>query len=402
MPEGVGGSPGRWRSALGLLAAAGLLVGAYWSLRLAYAGHLGGRPSAQAVVRAIRLSPGDARLYRRWAALDSNHRATALHAALALNPRDATSWIELGLAAEGRGEFWEAERCLLEAARVDRTLEPRWALANYYFRRDELDHFWRWAREAAAMTSGDLVPLLRLCWRAAPEPELIVERVLGGQAGRLRQFLSFLLVQNHLEGAARVAERIVNLPGAELLPELLDCCDRLLGASRSELALPLWNALASRRLIGYPPLSAENGRLLTNGDFSAQPLGQGFDWRIGAVPGVTTARSERPRALRVSFSGRQPESCELVSQFVPLRPGVSYRLTANYRTVGIAPGSGLEWHLAGARSAALASEEWKEEAVEFAAPPGGLARLALVYRRAPGTMRLEGTLWLRQVRLSQK
>ena len=44
---------------------------------------------------------------------------------------------------------------LHEAARVDRTFDPRWTLANYYFRRQNWDEFWKWMRAAAEMSYGD-------------------------------------------------------------------------------------------------------------------------------------------------------------------------------------------------------------------------------------------------------
>jgi len=384
-----------------LLAAAALAVAAYWSLRLAYADHGARQGGVEAVRRAIRMAPGDARNYRQWAAREPGQAIPALEATVALNPRDSAAWVELGLAAEARSDHPRAERCLLEAARVDRMLEPRWTLANYYFRRRRAEPFWRWAGEAAAMTYDDAAPLLRLCWEMQPQPELILARVVGADAWLLRQFLGFLLARNHLEGAEPVAQRLVSRAGPEALPALLAYCDRLLGAGRAEPALRVWNGLTGKRLIGFAPLAPDGGAVLTNGDFSAPPLGRGFDWRLAPLEGVAAARAKSPPAMRFSTSGRQPADCELMSQFLPLQAGQSYRLSYRYRTAGIAAGSGLGWQVAGASSAPLASQEWKEEAVEFAAPAGGLARLALVYHRAPGTTRIEGTLWISQVKVDR-
>lgn len=102
---------------LGILAAAAFSTGAYWSMRLAYADHLRRKPDGEAVRRAIRLAPGDARTCRRWAALEPGVSVPALRAAVARDPRDSSAWIELGLEAERRGDLPMAEKCLLEAAR---------------------------------------------------------------------------------------------------------------------------------------------------------------------------------------------------------------------------------------------------------------------------------------------
>ena len=59
--------------------------------------------------------------------------------------------------------------------------------------------------------------------------------------------------------------------------------------------------------------------LITNGDFATEPSGHGFDWRLAHPPGVTDIAL--PGAHRIVFSGKQPESCELLRQFVVLEPG---------------------------------------------------------------------------------
>ena len=44
---------------------------------------------------------------------------------------------QAGLAAETRGDAALAEKWLQEAATVDRQYEPRWTLANFYFRQSQ-------------------------------------------------------------------------------------------------------------------------------------------------------------------------------------------------------------------------------------------------------------------------
>ena len=52
------------------------------------------------------------------------------------NPRDAGSWLRLGIEAEVGGDPVLAERHLLRAEQADHTFLPAWTLANYYYRRD--------------------------------------------------------------------------------------------------------------------------------------------------------------------------------------------------------------------------------------------------------------------------
>jgi tetratricopeptide (TPR) repeat protein len=389
------------RRSLGLLGAVALSFSAYWAMRLAYAEHLSDSNSSADRSRAIRLAPSDARLYIRWGRLDTKRRVPALEAALARNPRDSSAWIELGLRAEAQGDFRRAEQCLLEAARVDRTLAPRWSLANFYFRRDNTEEFWRWARQAAAMFYGDPAPLFRLCWKVAADPNLILTRVLPDREQILRQYLGFLLGENRLEAAEPVAERVLKEGTPESFQTVLNYCDRLLEAGLLEPAVRMWNSLASRNPIRCSALDPERGVVATNGDFAAPPLSRGFDWRIPEVHGVRAARIESPFAMRFSFSGKQPESCEILSQYLAVLPGRTYRMSFRCRTSGIPPESGLRWKICGAESPQLSSEDWKEQELEFRTPPNaGPVRLTLGYQRAPGTTRIEGSIWLSAVKVA--
>jgi len=389
-----------WRLTLALVSLLALGTAAHWSIRLARADHLGRQPSPEAVRRAIQLSPGESRYHRRLAAMDSARRLCALERAVALNPRDSAAWIDLGMEAEARGDLPRAEKALLEAARVDRTSQPRWTLANYYFRREIHESFWHWARQAAAMSYGDVTALFRLCWRTTPDPEWISEHVAGDRANLLRQFLDYLISGNHLEAAETVAHRLVRVSGPDAASPLLAYCERLIERGHLEPAVRTWNALATRGLIGLPPLAPDAGRVLTNGDFSAPPLGRGFDWRFHRHEGVSVARTSASPGVRLVFSGRQPEDCELAAQFLPLRPGTAYRLSYRYRTAGVPAAGGLEWRVSGVRSAPLSSPEWRDESLEFVAAASAPRGLSLHYRRAPGTTRIEGELWIAQVRLA--
>ena len=388
---------------------------AYWSLRLGYADRLAHTDSPEHAKRAIELAPCNKRYHARLAALldqwgkDQAASVTALEAALVCNPRDSASWIELGLQAEMEGDFTKAERFLLEAARVDKQYDPRWTLANFYFRRNDAENFWSWVREAAAMSYGDGSPLFRLCWRFTQDPRTILERAIPDQPAVLARYLRFLLADNHVAALESVAERVAGRAGREDLPVLLASCDRLVEARQFPAAMRIWTVLCQRKLVPYPPPEPERGLSLTNGDFRMPPLSRGFDWRLHAAEGVSVSRSESPPALRITLSGRQPESCEVLSQFVPLLPGREYRLRFRYRTSDIAPNTGVHWRIFDAatgvdlaeRSSYLSSEEEIQQEVAFStSAETRVARLVLMYQRTPGTTRIEGSILLRHANLA--
>ena len=389
------------RAVAGAVAAIGLAVASYWTLRLGYADRLFHSGSSAAVARARRLAPG----YSAYFVTDSTDRL-ALRQAIAGNPRYSAGWVQLGLLEETAGDAAEAERCLLEAARVDAGYQPRWSLANFYFRRGEQEKFWPWAFKAAQTAYYSQTPLFRLYWRVSQDPSVILARGIPGRRDILAQYLHFLLTENKLQEAERVVERVLAGSGPQDLPVLTVYCDRLIGGGRVAGALAAWNALCSRGLVPYGALAPRKGDLVTNGEFAAIPMGSAFDWRLHPVQGVTATRTESPYAMRLTLSGRQPEHCALLEQVLPAEPGLVYGLSYSCRDSGIPAASGLQWYVrdlaTGLELAAAplggAGDAWQEGTLRFVAPPGGGGvRLTLEYHRAPGTTRAEGTLWLRQV-----
>jgi len=111
--------------------------------------------------------------------------------------------------------------------------------------------------------------------------------------------------------------------------------------------------------------------------------------------------------LRLTFSGRQPENCEFLAQLVPLAENLHFELSVAYRTGDIAAASGLTWRVSDAASGeallatgSLSSEDGERRSFRFRTPAAHtLARLALLYRRSPGTTRIEGYITIREVDL---
>jgi hypothetical protein len=375
---------------LGLLAALALCGAAYWSLRLACADRLFHARSIESRRRAAELVPGNVR-----------YQANSDLAVVRLSPYGSAARIRLGFQAELAGDQKGAEDWFLKAAEVDRTYEPRWALANFYFRRGRAEEFWLWARRSAEMAYQNQSALFDLSWRMSQDPDTILRRAIPDRPRILAQYLDYLLRLRKLEPASRAVSRLIPLAGAEDQKLLLAYCDRLLEAGQSTAAVASWNLLAARALIPHEPLEPSAGRSLTNGDFAIEPTSSGFDWRVAAVGGVAVSRPRPPGGIRFSFSGNQPENALLLSQLLPLAPSTKYRFRFERSASGISSGSGLQWVLQeGPTGGELGRLPETASEFPFTTPAGcRLANLSLVYRRAPGTTRIEGSLVLHRVTL---
>lgn len=393
------------RRGAALLLAAAFLAASWWVLRLAHADFEFRRGTEEGARRAAALVPGDARYRAGRTDWGSPERLRDLETAVRLNPYYAEAWIELGLMAEARGAFPEAERYLLEAARVDRGFGPRWTLANYYFRRQAPGKFWEWARRALEMNPSDPTPLYRLCWLLEPDGEKILARAVPPTGEQLARYVRFLMRERRLTEAARAASRLLDSGSRAPSNLLVDLCEQLVTGGEVEAAVRLWNRLVDQGLTSHRRLDPERGPWLANPDLAAPPLERAFDWKIPPVDGVL-AGQDPGGGLRIRLSGRQAESCELLAAYAPVRPGGCYRLEYRYATAGLPRESGLRWRIADPfprkEIAAAPSYLWREQegadAFAWCVPQSTrLIKLALRYDRAPGTTPAEGRLTLRRV-----
>ena len=394
-----------------VVALSGLVTAAAWSIRIGWADHRMRQETVGGTERAIALMPDQAEYYARlaWLVSDDDPRRAkeALGRAVALNPWDAQSWIELGLRAEVEGDQTASKQYLLHAAEVDTKFLPRWTLANYYFRHGDMPRFWSWAKEAAPMLYGDAQQMFRLCGRVEEDGKLLDRLEIRDPEMRAR-YLFYLLSQNRLDLMGPAVHRLLeeNRPADVAL--LLMACERLLEARRVAEAVQVWNRLAEAGRVPFRTPAGEGEQLVADGNFSVAPASRGFDWRLPAVEGISVSREEESRGgLRITFSGRQPEDCEALVQLVPSQQKMHYELKFEYRTQGIPNGAGLGWRITDASGGtvlkeglSLASEADAEGQLSFETPADcRLVRLALRYHRTLGTIRMEGFLVLRNVAL---
>ena len=187
---------------------------------------------------------------------------------------------------------------------------------------------------------------------------------------------------------------------------VIACCP----SNDAARAVEVWNALATKGLVAYPVLSAADGHSLTNGRFRQPFLAGGFDWRATPVDGIFVQGSNANGGLRFDFSGKQPETCQLLLEFVPVVPARPYQFVVRYTTDGLDGDTGLKWRVLDAVTGAdlIPASGWmtgserrqKEERYEFSTgPETRLVKLALGYQRPAGEVRIEGSLSLEDVSL---
>ena len=284
------------------------------TLRLAWADALSHAMEQEPLERAVQLSPDNPEYRVSLASVltahgDDDNAVRLLKQAAGLNPHDSRVWIALGLLSESSGDREHAEQYLIRATRVDRTFDPKWALANFYYRQADVNNFWQWARQSAEMApeGDDLADYFRVCLTLTNDVKFILEDVIPDKIAIQERFLSYLLDEHRTMDAETVAEQLIPRAGAAQTPLLLRYCEALIAANRSGPAVAVWNALAAKKLIRERPLAPEADGFLTNGDFavpSSTPASIGAPPTRSVLTGnnhairpvsIFTSRGARPR-----------------------------------------------------------------------------------------------------------
>jgi hypothetical protein len=386
-------------NALRVVLAGACCCGIWSSVALARADYLFQQDTERSIRAAIRWAPDGWQYYMRLAQFDRAHATELLTTSLRLNRFDAQADIELGLQYEADGEYGRAEKQLLQAYAVDHTYMPRWSLANYYLRRDDLPAFWAWARSAANMPADDIRSLFELCWRVSPDPQTLTAELLNEKPEFLRQYVSFLLARDQPGAIAIIAPHLIRAgdPGSDRALFFV-VIDRLVALNDAGEATALWRLLLQQRWM------VADITLPNNGAFLREPLPVSFDWALPEYQGLHSWPGAS--GLETEFSGSEPGDCTIAEQIVILSPG-DYTLTYAYSTSDIPPATGIRWQILDAKanivlaeSDDLSSNDPTDSKLTFTVPPGAsILRLRLAYQRTLGTPHISGMLDVRSAHI---
>jgi hypothetical protein len=139
-------------------------------------------------------------------------------------------------------------------------------------------------------------------------------------------------------------------------------------------------------------------------------LNGGFGWRDEPYSQVdvsldTSQFHSGTRALRLVFSG--PAFSESgVFQYVPVKPGVGYRLSAFVKSQDIISASGPRLvvedfyghQVLASTEDLLGTTGWREQVADFVAGPE-TRLIAIKVMRVPGNPLIKGTFWLDDVKI---
>src|SRR6185437_12999593 len=108
--------------------------------------------------------------------------------------------------------------------------EPRWTLANFYYRRGNEAEFWKWMRRALEVSYGDRTPAFDLCWRVTPDAKEILARAIPDRHDPLAAYLRYLVAKGRGDQSAPAALRLAAFQDSSDRLALMLACDALIEA----------------------------------------------------------------------------------------------------------------------------------------------------------------------------
>lgn len=368
---------------------------------------------------ALRLSPDDPLVHYKHAKLLKSrgaHRQSAeeFERAVRLRPDDFMSWLNLGGAQIGAGDYHAALRSLRGAAeRAPFYAQPRWKLGNLLLEVGTRQAAFAELRQAARSEPRLLHKTFDLAWKAFGGDAAMVREAVGPQDDHTALALAdFLLQHGQSEEAVRLFRAAKELPEERRRALVAG----LMKNRRFAEAYDLW-AGGRAGDAGARPTAA-----LLDGSFERRiDLAEvGFGWRVAPGDGELSASldTHKPhagdRSLLLVFDGHV-RARSILSQTVLVEPATRYRLSFAFRTRGLVSGalpvvavvdeSGAEGQpLAESEPLPKNVEAWQAAAVEVTTPAGASAVTVRLQRQATcdaARCPIFGQLWLDGFRLEK-
>ncbi len=366
--------------------------------------------------RAVRLSPGNADYRHRLATLlafsvgDPQAALESYRTAVALNPYDASYWLDLAASYQVTGDL-DGQRAALDRALAAEPTAPdvAWKAANFFLVDGQID---RALREFRVVIENDITlsdAAMQACWRVRPDADALLQQVVPERVDSLFAFLTLLTTRQETAGSIKTFERLAGLHEKFDSWRLFEYIRYLLQVRRPDAAMAAWEQAAPT--LGLSAYLPSDDNLVVNGDFSLDVINGGFDWTYASRPGVrplldSSDFREGHRSLSLTFEG--PGIADAgIQQLIPVRGGTSYDFSAYYKSADFEGAGGPQIVLRDAYSGTplytsdplIDADFWKEVHSKITTPDS-TSLLVLTIERFPAGSPIRGKLWLDDFQLA--
>jgi len=330
--------------------------------------------------------------------------------AAAMNPLDPDNWEGLATAYLQLGEPGKAEQALrAAAAALPHSPEVAWHLANFLLLQGRSGEALPFLQRAATYAPEMRAAVFDLGWKILADPDTILRELVPPGPEARTEYLRFLLARKKLREADGVWQELRQQRSNPILALGYHYVEALALAGQGAEAARLWEQmLADTGRTAAKPA----GELLTNGDFEAELVNAGLDWRVLNGTGYEVALDNfvfqhGSRSLRVVFDGSANLDFAAVWQLVPVEPAQRYQFHGYIKTENITTDAGLSFSISSiaappgesfvlSTSNRIGTDPWLPEQLEFRAGPN--TRVVAVMLRRTKSQKfnnlIRGRVWI--------
>jgi len=409
----------------GILVAASIAATAlsFFSIRNALAAHAAGLGTRAGYERAVRLEPRNPRnwylLGRYWQYNiedpDLQQAIANYQRALSLEPHSADTLLDLAEAYDGEGRTDDARRAFLSAkSAYPSSADVAWRYGNFLLRENSMEPAFSEIHRAVAEDPRLAAEAFSRCWRARPDPEMILDQIIPPSKDAYVSILRDLSASRQVDAALAVWKRLAALHASVSLPEIGPFTNLLLQSGHFPDMQSVWQQAVA--IMPDPPPPDPPGSVLWDGGFESSVAGDGLAWQypkerhgVGAALDRSQKHSGR-QSLRLAFSGQDNSGYAEACHYVLVHPGVSYRLSGWVEVKDFDTSEGIRLRLSVPGSAGAASAEtsdvrgtepWTRLSLLWTATPDARVASVCVVRLAGGSFEgnVHGSAWIDDVSL---
>ena len=232
----------------------------YLSIRNALATYYSGLETQAGYERAAQLEPRNAEhwflLGRYWQynleEPDAQRAISAYRTSLTLDPRAASTWLDLATAYESQGDLPAAREAFLHAKRVyPVSAEVSWRYGNFLLRQNELPAAFAEICQAVSVDPKRAPEAFSRCWRVDPDIQAILDHALPPTVPVYLDAIRELAADAAIDPALAVWIRLTALHPQLPLARVIPFIDSLTQAHRIDDAGRVWNQAVA--LADSPP-----------------------------------------------------------------------------------------------------------------------------------------------------
>jgi len=330
---------------------------AFFSIRNARAvsqADLGTRAGYEA---AVRLEPSN---FENWYLLgrywqftldepDPDRAVSNFRHALSLNPRSASTWLDLATVYESEGDVPAARDAFLQAQRVyPLSADVSWQYGNFLLRQGEVASAFAEIRRAAYADPKRSVEAFSRCWRIDPNVNALLDTIIPPDRDAYLAIMRDLSSANEFAAALAVWRRLVSLHPRINPGEVIFFADLLIQRHQIGEARRVWSEAVqlSQVVTGDSP-----GSVIWDGSFESGVSGGAFAWFLPAASNGVQAAFDRgqkhsgKQSLRLFFDGRHNPFYDGVCNYAEVQPETTYRFSAWVRTQALTSDEGVRFRL---------------------------------------------------------